>query len=400
MNISKVQTALMAVLKKDHPRFDVSRLPDSLKAQRDILDDLLIASNTKWSDDQLALFDQVHSRRRPVIPWTSIPNRLLFHGTTHVAIWKGDITSLQIDAIVNAANDAGLGCFTPQHRCIDNVIHRAAGPRLREECRTAMEQRGYPLHAGTPPIVTPGFNLPSDYVVHVTGPQVDKGARLTATDRELLASAYQGCLQQCADKGIRKIAFCCISTGLFGFPQEEASNIAVTSVLEWLEAHPDQVDLIVFNVFSDNDEDLYQKRLAYLGTPQQQNGDDGVNSCPSSSPSTRDRTLRLAKTWIEQADAILICAGSGMSVKEGEMVYVNQTDFAKHYPWFVKWGYRTSYEVMGLGQDRCVPMTAKWAMWAKHMHLQRWQFEPNEGYKTLLDMVNEKDYFVLTSNVD
>ena len=111
-----------------------------------------------------------------------------------MAIWKGDITSLQIDAIVDAANDAGLGCFVPQHRCIDNVIHRAADPRLREACRTAMEQRGYPLRAGTPPIVTPGYNLSSDYVVHVTGPQVEKGATLTETDRALLASAYQGCL--------------------------------------------------------------------------------------------------------------------------------------------------------------------------------------------------------------
>ena len=89
-----------------------------------------------------------------------------------------------------------------------------------------------------------------------------------------------------------------------------------------------------------------------------------------------------------------------MSVKEGEMVYTNPTDFAKHYPWFLKWGYRTSYEVMGLGQDRRVPMTAKWAMWAKHMDLQGWQFEPNEGYQTLHDMVKEKDHFILTSNVD
>jgi O-acetyl-ADP-ribose deacetylase (regulator of RNase III)/NAD-dependent SIR2 family protein deacetylase len=264
-----------------------------------------------------------------------------------------------------------------------------------------MEQRGYPLRAGTLPIITPAFNLPSEYVIHVTGPQIPKGGSPTETSRDLLASAYRGSLQQCADNGIRRIAFCGISTGLFGFPKDEASSIAVATVLEWIRAHPEQqLDLVVFNVFSDHEEALYRGKLANLHTTHHNVGQNAVVSRPSSQTSIRSKTLRLAKKWIGQADTVLICAGAGMSVKEGEMVYSNPADFAHYYPWFSKWGYKTSYQVMGLGYDPRVPMAAKWAMWAKHMHLQRWEFEPNDGYQTLLNMVKDKDFFVLTSNVD
>ena len=117
-------------------------------------------------------------------------------------------------------------------------------------------------------------------------------------------------------------------------------------------------------------------------------------------PSPRDRIIDLAKQWIDGADAVLICAGAGMSVKQGEMVYTNPDDFARAYPWFPKWGYKTSYECMGLFGDQRVPPTAKWALNAKHMDNMRWKFTPNEGYDQLLQLVGQKDYFVLTSNVD
>jgi NAD-dependent SIR2 family protein deacetylase len=110
--------------------------------------------------------------------------------------------------------------------------------------------------------------------------------------------------------------------------------------------------------------------------------------------------IDLGKQWIQDADAILICAGAGMSVKEGEMVYTNATDFANAYPFFPKWGYRTGYETMGLAGDKSVPQTAKWAFWAKHMDNMRWKFSPNNGYNELLNLVGDKDHFVLTSNVD
>lgn len=110
--------------------------------------------------------------------------------------------------------------------------------------------------------------------------------------------------------------------------------------------------------------------------------------------------IQLANTWLEEADAVLICAGAGMSVKEKEMVYTNPKDFEQAYPWFPKWGYKTSEEVMGLEGDPTVPRTAKWALYAKHMDNMRWKFTPNEGYKTLLRLVQDKNFFVLTSNVD
>jgi len=110
--------------------------------------------------------------------------------------------------------------------------------------------------------------------------------------------------------------------------------------------------------------------------------------------------VRLAKTWIENADADLICAGSGMSVKQGEMVYTDPNDFAKAYAWFTKWGYKTSYEVMGLEGDLTVPRTVKWSLYAKHMDNMRWTLTPNNGHDALLEMVKDKNYFFLTSNVD
>lgn len=397
MNFSRVRAALVAVLKQDHPTFDVSRIPDTPSVQRRMLDDLLIASNTNWTDEVMSLIDQVYKRTDRVTPWTDIPKRLVFHGNTELVVWKGDITSLQIDAIVNAANDAGLGCFIPEHRCIDNTIHRAAGPRLRKACRAAMEQRGYPLKAGTPPIVTPAFYLPSNFVIHVTGPQIGKNRRVTDTDRELLASAYRQSLDACVTTGIRSIAFCGISTGLFGFPKADAAAVALQSVLQWIREHPGQLESVVFDVFSEPEEALYREKLEFLVQNPEMTAE---TSCPTSALSIREKTLSVAKRWIDEADAVLICAGAGMSVKEGEMVYVDPADFARFYPWFLKWGYETSYQVMGLGSDPRVPQTAKWALWAKHMHLQRWEFQPNEGYTALLNMVKDKDYFVLTSNVD
>lgn len=114
----------------------------------------------------------------------------------------------------------------------------------------------------------------------------------------------------------------------------------------------------------------------------------------------RKETIQLAKGWIENADAVLICAGAGMSVKEGEMVYVNTDDFAKYYPFFLKWGYTHAYQSMGLMFDDKVPERAKWGFWSHHIINQRWAFTPNEGYSILLDLVKNKDYFILTSNAD
>jgi O-acetyl-ADP-ribose deacetylase (regulator of RNase III) len=188
---------------------------------------------------------------------------------TRLVVWQGDIATLPVDAIVNAANDAGLGCFQPAHKCIDNVIHRRAGPALRESCRAALAQRPAELRvlaAGTTPLLTPGHALPARHVLHVTGPQLapGRGVRPTATQVEQLTACYTGCLDVALGAGLRSVAFCCISTGLFNFPQEDAAQVAVRTARAWCLAHPSALDTIVFDVFLDADRDLYAAAVAVL----------------------------------------------------------------------------------------------------------------------------------------
>ena len=178
--------------------------------------------------------------------------------TLVIQVYRGDITKLDgVDAIVNAANDRGLGCFIPAHRCIDNVIHRAAGPRLREECTQLMNARGSPLTAGSTPLLSNGYHLPSPYVLHVTGPQMARGTQPSREAQRQLSSCYSGCLDLAAQNGLRSVAFNCISTGLFGYPQREAAERAMHTVKDWIEAHPGLMDLVVFDVFTSEDTEIY-----------------------------------------------------------------------------------------------------------------------------------------------
>lgn len=175
-----------------------------------------------------------------------------------IRLWRGDITTLATDAIVNAANSQMLGCFVPGHHCIDNAVHTFAGVQLRLECARLMESQGYAEPTGMSK-VTGAFNLPSGLIVHTVGPIVEGAA--TDSDRRLLANCYTACLDAAADAGCRSIAFCCISTGVFGFPQDEAAEIAVSTVRQWLEEENSSMT-VVFNVFSDRDEGLYRNLIA------------------------------------------------------------------------------------------------------------------------------------------
>ncbi|MGC5561930.1 protein-ADP-ribose hydrolase [Streptomyces sp. FR-108] len=172
------------------------------------------------------------------------------------ALWQGDITALGADAIVNAANSAMLGCFAPHHPCIDNAIHSAAGPRLREDCHTIMTRQGHPEATGTAKI-TRGYHLPARYVLHTVGPIVD--GPLHPTHERLLAASYRACLDLAAQvQDIRSVAFCGVSTGVFGYPKQPAARTALNTVADWLDAHPGRLDLVVFNVYASDD------RAAYL----------------------------------------------------------------------------------------------------------------------------------------
>ena len=172
-------------------------------------------------------------------------------------LWQGDITTLKCDAIVNAANSGMTGCYYPNHRCIDNAIHTFAGVELRLACEELMEQQGYSEPTGRAKI-TPAFNLPCKYVLHTVGPIID--GPVTKEDKELLASCYRSCLELAAENGLESVAFCCISTGEFHFPNDLAAEIAVRTVKEYLKKQT-SVKKVIFNVFKDLDKAIYEKLL-------------------------------------------------------------------------------------------------------------------------------------------
>ncbi|MCL3778175.1 MULTISPECIES: protein-ADP-ribose hydrolase [unclassified Actinomyces] len=172
-------------------------------------------------------------------------------------LWRGDITTLAVDAVVNAANSQMLGCWAPGHHCIDNAIHTFAGTQLRLECARLMRAQGHEEPTGTAKI-TSAYNLPSRHVIHTVGPIAN--GHPTDLHRRQLASCYTSCLDLAAAKGLRSIAFCGISTGVFGFPQDEAAPIAVETVRTWLGAHETGIR-VVFNVFSADDERVYRGLL-------------------------------------------------------------------------------------------------------------------------------------------
>ncbi len=181
-----------------------------------------------------------------------------------LSLWQGDITRLEADAIVNAANAQMLGCFVPLHACIDNSIHSFAGLELRQECAKNMAAlrarhgQGYEQPTALP-MLTEGYCLPARKVIHVVGPIV-QGA-LTAREEKELEACYLNTLDLCLEKGLRSVAFCCISTGVFRFPGERAARIACAAVTDWLRAHPGGMDRVIFNVFKDEDRGYYERIL-------------------------------------------------------------------------------------------------------------------------------------------
>ena len=181
-----------------------------------------------------------------------------------IYLWQGDITTLKCGAVVNAANSQMLGCFNPCHGCIDNAIHTFAGIQLRAECSRKMDQlraeygRDYEQPTAVP-MLTDGYNLPARKVIHIVGPIVS--GPLTEELEQDLADCYTNTLDLCPGNGIRSVAFCCISTGVFRFPNRRAAEIAVRTVTEWLDGHPDSVRRVIFNVFKEEDKRYYEQEL-------------------------------------------------------------------------------------------------------------------------------------------
>ena len=202
---------------------------------------------------------QERNRENGIVTLSGIPEI-----ADRISLWQGDITRLAVDAIVNAANSQMLGCFIPMHTCIDNCIHTFAGVQLRAECARRMDllraEFGEDYEQPTAvPMLTDGYNLPAKHVVHIVGPIVQ--GPLTKELEQDLADCYRNTLDLCLANGIRSVAFCCISTGVFRFPNRRAAEIAVRTVKAWLAAHPEGVDRVIFNVFKDEDKAYYEQQL-------------------------------------------------------------------------------------------------------------------------------------------
>jgi len=207
-------------------------------------------------------------RENGIVTLNEIPT-IADQGSRHdfaerLSIWQGDITRLAVDAIVNAANSQMLGCFIPMHTCIDNCIHTFAGIQLRAECDRQMRklraEYGPDYEQPTAvPMLTDGYNLPAKKVVHIVGPIVQ--GRLTKDLEQDLADCYKNTLDLCLENELRSVAFCCISTGVFHFPNKRAAEIAVKTVTDWMEQHPKALERVVFNVFKDEDKAYYEAEL-------------------------------------------------------------------------------------------------------------------------------------------
>ena len=248
---------------EDSKQYKNLEIPKDTEGKRNILRSLMNIRMPRKMDKEVVKVQDDYLKERikesGIVNLKDIPT--IKNG---LSVWQGDITRLAVDAIVNAANSQMLGCFIPMHTCIDNCIHTFAGIQLREECNRQMSElrAKYGIDYEQPtavPMITDGYNLPAKKVVHVVGPIVKY--KLTPDLEEDLAACYRNTLDICAENHLKSVAFCCISTGVFNFPNRRAAKIAVSAVTEWLKSNPDTIDRVIFNVFKDEDKRYYEEIL-------------------------------------------------------------------------------------------------------------------------------------------
>ena len=258
MTHEEKRTYLIRELLAELPDCSGMGIPDHEGEQKRLLRSLMNIRPPRPVSDQFLRIQDEYLREEAArkgitdaaaLPASGLDGRLL--------LWKGDITTLKIDAIVNAANSSLRGCFIPCHSCVDNIIHSVSGIQLRLDCDRIMKEQGYDEPTGRAKI-TPAYNLPSRYEIHTVGPIVT--GRLTDKHCRQLADCYQSCLELAAKNGLKSIAFCCISTGEFHFPRERAAEIAVQTVVDYLAADR-RIEKVVFNVFKQEDYDIYRKLM-------------------------------------------------------------------------------------------------------------------------------------------
>ena len=252
--MKKIDYLIDELIKEDQ-RFSNIEIPDNIEDKKDLYRALRNIREPKpISGEYLSIQDEYlkeEIKNKGIVNEKDIPYDLDI-----ISIWLGDITTLKCDCIVNACNSYLLGCFNHKHRCIDNTIHSFAGMQLREECNNIMKGKLLP---NGEVVLTQGYNLPSKYIIQTVGPEIN--GTLTNKDRTDLEKCYYNSLELAKEKHLRTIAFPCISTGLFGFPKDEASRIAIKTITDYLKNNAYYFDHIIFNVFSEEDYNLYKNNL-------------------------------------------------------------------------------------------------------------------------------------------
>lgn len=247
---------LIKELLSEKPEYREYEIPDEEQEQRNLLRGLMnVRMPHPISEEFLKVQDEYLQVENAKDGFVDIAELKAVKSDGRLYLWQGDITRLKVDAIVNAANAQMLGCFQPLHGCIDNMIHSRAGIQLRLKMNEIMQAQGHEEPTGQAKI-TPGYNLPCRYIEHTVGPIVTMG--LTKKQEELLASCYRSCLELAKENGVKSIAFCCISTGVFMFPNERAAEIAVETVRDYMDRTGSGIR-VLFNVFKDKDLEIYRR---------------------------------------------------------------------------------------------------------------------------------------------
>ena len=256
MNQNERRLFLIQELLKENKRYEDMEIPQDFEEQRALLRALMNVRIAKNVDDEFIKVQdeylQEETKRKGIVDIDDLEP--IKDG---IYLWQGDITTLRCDAIINAANSGMTGCYVPNHRCIDNCIHSFAGVHLRLECDEIMTKQGHGEPTGQAKI-TKSYNLPCKYIIHTVGPIIN--GKLTSEDCDLLASCYKSCLELAAKNNLESIAFCCISTGEFHFPNDKAAQIAVKTVEEFMKKET-SLKKVIFNVFKDMDKEIYRKLL-------------------------------------------------------------------------------------------------------------------------------------------
>ena len=249
---------LIQYLLKEEIPFGRQNIPTDKQGQENLLRSLMnVRPPRPISNDFLKIQDEYLTERNIERGITDVDTLAPVKSDSRLYIWQGNITTLKCDAIVNACNSQMLGCFSPMHACIDNFIHTYAGMELRLKMHEIMAKQGHEEETGKAKI-TSGYNLPTKYILHTVGPIIQW--KVTKEDEDLLASCYTECLKLAADTGVESIAFCCLSTGVFRFPQQRAAEIATNTVKQYLNKDS-RIKKVIFNVFKDEDLKIYSGLL-------------------------------------------------------------------------------------------------------------------------------------------